>query len=182
MQCGFVQIATEKRQHENQHRQDMRTTNITDNDGNAIAILAAKRMGLEPKFDFSAKWWLVHMRAKPMDSLAMEAEVIRLKEQIGHDSNLSVVFKIHIEHLRVEYGFSEEISKEAFMALQNEAVGLELTQSRVEEFPYQFLHVSQRLKVIAKTMEKVQWAPHPELGCVLKQDAIAMDRAGMRSG
>ena len=160
----------------------MRTTNITDNDGNAIAILAAKRMGLEPKFDFSAKWWLVHMRAKPMDSLAMEAEVIRLKEQIGHDSNLSVVFNIHIEHLRVEYGFTEEISKDAFLALQREVIALELVQSRAEEFPYQLLHLGQRLKIIGEVMEKVQWAPHSDLGCVLKPDVIATDRDSMSAG
>lgn len=66
-----------------------------------------------------------------------------------------------------------DLSKEGFLALQQEAEGLEMAHAQGQDLPEHVL----RLQVIDKLMKNGPWTLHSDYGCVLKADVNRFDRA-----
>ena len=137
----------------------------------AIMVLASQRMGLETSYAESARTLLSGGVLHATAGAELESEAVRLNEQVRHDDSLITKANLHVEHLCVEFGFSDEMSKNAFLALQEEAEALELAAAQGRDLPSQL----DRLKLIDETMSKVQWTLHPDHGCVLKSQVSELD-------
>lgn len=149
---------------------------FTHGDGIAIMILAAQRLGLNPKHANDAKRLLEGGAIHPMTGAAMDTEASGVNNRLRHDGDLIAKANIHAEHLKAEYGFLLEISKDAFLALQEEAEGLEMAHAKGQDLPWH----SERLEVIERIMSSGQWTLHPDYGCILKSEVKVKDRAAMR--
>ena len=149
---------------------------VTLGDGYAVMILVGQRMGLVPMLVEDARRQLEGVSIHPMTAAAMEKEAIILNDRLRHDAVLIDKANIHAEHIKAEYGFACELSKEAFLELQAEAENLELAHASGQELPE---HVS-RLRVIEKLMNAASWTLHPDYGCILKSEVNARDRADIR--
>lgn len=151
---------------------------FTVGDGNAVMILVGHRMGLEPMLIEDATRQLEAGSIHPMTAAAMEKEAIVLNDRLLHDAALIDKANLHAEHIKAEFGFECELSKEAFLALQAEAEKLELAHASGQNLPE---HES-RLKAIDKLMDAASWTLHPDHGCILKSEVNARDRAVMPRG
>ena len=149
---------------------------FTVGDGYAAMILVGQRMGLEPKLVEDAKRQLEGGSIHPMTGAAMEKDASILNDRLRHDADLIVRANLHAEHIKAEYGFACEISKEAYLALQAEAECLELASASGQD-----LHEHEsRLKVIDKLKNASSWTLHPDYGCVRKTEVKAVDRAAIQ--
>lgn len=148
---------------------------FTYGDGLAIMILAAERMGLNPKHVDDAKRQAEGGTIHSMTAAAMENEAAQVNDQLRHDEGLIAKANLHAEQIKAEYGFVVDISKEAFLALQTEAEELEMAHAQGQDLPLQ----SARLAVIDKIMNRGQWTLHPDYGCILKSEVNARDREAM---
>lgn len=150
--------------------------NFTHGDSIAIMILAGQRMGLNPKHQDDARRQLEGGAIHPMTGAAMDSEATDVNNRLRHDPSLIAKANIHAEHLKAEYGFTTEISKEAFLALQNEAESLELAHAKGQDLPEH----GPRLQVIDTVMNASSWTLHPDYGCIPKSEVEARDRAAMQ--
>lgn len=141
-------------------------------------ILAAKRMGLNPKHVDDAKRQLEGGAIHPMTGAAMDTEATDVNNRLRHDASLIEKASIHAEHLKAEFGFVSDISKQAFLALQQEAETLEMAHAQGQDHPEH----SQRLQVIDTIMNASSWTLHPDYGCIPKSEVNARDRAAMQNG
>lgn len=146
---------------------------FTVGDGYAVMILASQRMGLKPGHLDDAKRLLEGGAIHPMVSAAMSATSAEMNNQLRHDEALVAKANIHAELIKAEFGFLSDISKEAFLVLQDEVEGLELAHAKGQDMPGS----TERLEVIDRIMNGAQWTLHPDHGCTLKSEVNAKDRA-----
>ena len=151
---------------------------FTYGDGNAVMILVAQRMGLEPGHVEDAKRQLEGGVIHPTVGKAMEGAAVEANNRLRHDESLIAQANIHVEHLKAEFGFAVDLSKEAFLALQKEAEALEMNCAQGRDTPDQ----DARLKVIDSIMEGSSWTLHPDYGCIPKSEVNTRDRAAMSQG
>lgn len=122
---------------------------FTIGDGDAIMILAAQRMGRNPLHVDDAKRQLEGGAIHPITAKAINTEAANSNNSLRHDATLIAQANIHAEHLKCEYGFSVDLSKEAFLALQEEAEGLEMAHAKGQDQPE---HTARR-QLIDKLMD-----------------------------
>lgn len=151
----------------------MELKKFTNGDGYAIMILAAQRMGLDPAHVDDAKKQLGGGSIHPMTGAAMSKEASNVNNRLRHDASLIARANIYAEHIKAEHGFVVDLSKEAFMALQEEAESLEMAHAKGQDLPDH----QRRLKVIDTIMDAGSWTLHPDYGCILKSEINAEARA-----
>lgn len=64
-----------------------------------------------------------------------------------------------------------QLSKDEFLALQNEAEGIELENAQGRDTP----RGDARLAEITTQMDESPWTLHPDYGCVLSDELAALD-------
>jgi len=71
----------------------------------SVMIVAGERMGLNPSLAAEAKRHLEGGAVHIITAKAMEAEAVRLNEQLRHDASLIAQANGHAEQIMAEYGF-----------------------------------------------------------------------------
>lgn len=91
-------------------RESRKLGKFTVGDGDAIMILAAQRMGLEPIHVDDAKRHLEGGAIHPMTAAAIGNEAANVNNRLRHDAALIAKANIYAEHVKAEYGF--DVDKE----------------------------------------------------------------------
>lgn len=78
---------------------------MTYGDGQAIIILAAEKMGLQPSLVDEAKRQLEGQGIHPMTGAAMEKEAADMNDRLRHDASLIQEANTFAEEIKVQYRF-----------------------------------------------------------------------------
>jgi hypothetical protein len=108
--------------------EDLIAKPLTYGDSQALIVLAAHRLGLEPKHVEDAQCLLSGQNIDPMTGAAIFSEACAMNAKARAIPHWIELGGMHVQHLCVEYGFKAEMSTRAFQALKSELQKLRETE------------------------------------------------------